>query len=597
MITIRGSALSLLLFSLVFFQSGPKQVVGEKGTEMSVQDLQGRPQRLSSFLGKGPTVLVFLGCECPAVPRYAPRLNRLYEQFRSKGVQFLGIYSNGDETREAVLRHVERMGFRFPIVRDPQGAVARSFGATHTPQVIVLDANKKVRYNGAIDSSAKQETPQHAYLRDALSALVSGKPVRVARTPVIGCFIKPSPTPAGKGEVTFAEHIAPILYQNCTPCHRQGDIGAFPLLTYEDARRWSREIQYYTQRRVMPPWKPVPGYGEFRGERYLSEEQLRLITRWVESGTPAGDLGKAPKPPVAPSGWAMGTPDLIAEMPEEYEVTGTGPDEYRYFVIPVEVPPGSAMEGIDIQPGSREVVHHANVYVDVTGVARRLDAADPKPGYSNFGSPGFVPVMMLGGWVPGMRPMRLTPGYGVILPTRFDLVLQVHYFKRGQTYKDRTKVGLYFSKASKVKPVQLAVLSNTKFTIPAGAQRYEIRAQWKVPKRLEAVAIMAHMHLLAREVQVTAQTPDNRSIPMLWIKDWDFNWQETYFYRNPVELPKGTLVTAVGYYDNSEQNPRNPNHPPQPVKYGDKTTDEMFYVFIAVVDEEANRSGLILAGQ
>lgn len=549
-----------------------------------------------NFSAHKATVVVFLGSECPAVPRIAPRLNELHKQFGKQGVQFIALYPNGSDTAAIVRDHAKRMGFGFECRIDPKGQVAKQLGATKTPEIVIVDAKGRKVYQGAIDSDAKVANPQHRYAERAISAAIDGKSMDPSRTEVVGCFIKAEAAVNGKEVATFVDDIAPIMFEYCTPCHRPGQIGPFPLINYDDAKKWAQEIEHYTQSRTMPPWKPQPGHGDFRGERRLSDAQLASIKQWVEAGCPQGDPSHMPKQPDYPQGWEMGVPDVVAQMSHAYDVAGTGADEYRYFVIPVEAPENSAMIGIDIVPGSREVVHHANVYVDVTGAARKLDEADPGVGYSNFGSPGFLPTMMLGGWVPGMRPMRLHQGYGVVLPRKFDLVLQVHYFKRGQTYRDQTKVGLYLGKASEVKPVQLAVLSDTRFTIPANDPAFKIQRSWTVAKKVELVAIMAHAHLVCKDVKVSAKMPNGEERNLLWIDDYDFNWQETYFYKQPMTLEPGTVVTARGLYDNSEKNKRNPNSPPKPVKYGDKTTDEMFYVFLAVADETAKGSGFIITG-
>jgi mono/diheme cytochrome c family protein len=572
-------------------QSGPAL------SEIEWRNLEGKPMRWRDLRQHKAIVLVTLSSRCPAVPRYAPRLNRLYTTYRARGVAFIGLYPEAEEDVVKVRDHARRMGFQFPIVLEGAAEIARALKATQVPQAFVLNPQGDILYSGAIDSVIKREVAQHHYLRDAIDAVLKGKPIKVARTSVTGCFLN-LPEEKKKSEpsrVTFAEHIAPILYENCTSCHRPGDIGPFPLQTYEDARRWAKEIKFYTQNRQMPPWKPVPGWGEFREAKRLSDEQLRLIAEWVDSGMPAGDLSRAPKVPKFEKGWYFGEPDLVLEMPEEYTLDGTGGDEYRYFVIPVELPESVAMEAIDIQPGNREVVHHANVFVDVSGVARKLDAEDPAPGYARFGGGGFIPAMMLGGWVPGMRPMRLDPGYAVLLPRKFDLVLQVHYFKRGKRDKDRTRVGLYLSRAKELKPVQLVVIGNTRIVIPPGEKRYEVRARWKTPtdRPVYALAIMAHMHLIARGCEVVARTPDGRTIPLLKIDDWDFNWQQTYFYKQPVELPPGTVIEALGWYDNSSDNPNNPSNPPREVRYGEGTYDEMFYIFLAIHDPKARGSFVI----
>lgn len=561
--------------------------------------LDGKTVRMRDLQSVRATVFITLSTRCPAVPRYAPRLNALYDTFSKQGVDFYGIYPEPDETPEAVREHAQRMGFKFPAVLQGAVAIARSVGATHVPQAFVLNRKGEIVYAGAIDSVIKREVAQHQYLRDALRATLAGKPIAQPRTTVVGCFLtmpeNGAETPA---PVTFAKHIAPILYAKCTTCHRPGDIGPFPLQTYNDAKRWAKEIKYYTEKRLMPPWKPTPGFAKFKNEFYLTDEEIALIARWVDSGAPAGDLSQAPKLPTFSKGWFYGEPDLVVEMQEEYVLDGTGGDEYRYFVIPVELPENKVIVGIDIQPGNREVVHHANMFVDTSGRARQLDAEDPAPGYSNFGGTGFIPAMMLGGWVPGMRPIRLEEPFAAVLPRKFDLVMQVHYFKRGKREKDRTKVGLYLAdRTEATKPVQLAVIGNRNILIPPGEKNYRIHARWTTPsdRPVYVLAIMAHMHLIARGTEVVAKTPDGRTIPLLQIKDYDFNWQQAYFYEKPIELPPGTVIECVGWYDNSSDNPNNPSNPPREVRFGEGTYDEMFYIFLALHDPKAKSSYLIPA--
>ncbi|BCW96110.1 MAG: redoxin domain-containing protein [Fimbriimonadales bacterium] len=594
---MRWSIATLCLSGLLLWAGWQPEVAP---TSLQWRTIDGATVRLRDLRDSKAVVFITLSTRCPAVPRYAPRLNALYATYRTRGVAFYGVYPEADETLEGIRAHAQQMGFKFPVVRQGAAAIARAVGATHVPQAFVLNRQGEVVYSGAIDSVTKREVAQHQYLRDALNAVLAGKRVAHARTQVVGCFLTlpESEEALEEAPVTFAEHIAPILYAKCTSCHHPGDIGPFPLQTYNDARRWAKEIKYYTEKRLMPPWKPTPGFAKFKNEFYLTDEEIALIARWVDSGAPAGDLSKAPKPPTFSKGWFYGEPDLVVEMPEPYELDGVGGDEYRYFVIPVELPENKVIVGIDIQPGNREVVHHANMFVDTSGRARQLDAADPKPGYANFGGTGFVPAMMLGGWVPGMRPIRLEDGVAVVLPRKFDLVMQVHYFKRGKRETDRTRIGLYLAdRTEQVKPVQLAVIGNTRIAIPAGEKNYRVYARWTTPsdRPVYALSIMAHMHLIARGAEVIAKTPDGRAIPLLQIKDYDFNWQQAYFYEKPIELPPGTVVECVGWYDNSSDNPNNPSNPPREVRYGEGTYDEMFYIFLAIHDPRAKSSYLIPA--
>lgn len=563
----------------------------------SFKDLKGHSYSLQALLKKGPVAFVFLSVHCPVAQRYTVRLNQLHKEFSKRGVTLLGVNSNYNEAVTEVNRHAREMNYLFPVIKDEEGQIARRLGASMTPQAFVIDKQGFLRYQGAIDDNRYENRVRHFYLRDALVALLKRKPVKVASTPAFGCTIHlPPATNLPTERVTYAKQIAPILQQACQPCHRPGQVAPFSLLTYEEAKAWAQEIKHYTQARLMPPWKPEPGYGEFRDERRLTDEQVALIARWVDSGMPFGDPNDLPPPRTFPEGWQLGEPDLVVEMPQDYEIAPTGEDEYRHFVIPTNLDSDRYVQAIDIQPGNRKTVHHVIAYVDTTGAARKLDERDPGLGYTASGGwPGFVPSGMLGGWAPGFTPSVLPEGTGVRLPKGADIVLQLHYYRTGKPERDRSKIGLYFAKTENPKPVFIRMAINTWFAIPPGAERHEVRARWQAKEDVYLVAITPHMHLLGKEMQVTATLPSGEKKPLIWIKQWDFNWQNTYHYKEPLLLPKGTQVEVVAYYDNSERNPRNPNRPPQLVRWGEKTTDEMCLVFLFVVKAEDYRA--ILAGK
>jgi peroxiredoxin/mono/diheme cytochrome c family protein len=563
--------------------------INKRVPPLTFTDLTGRTWQLSELTRRSPVVLVFLGAKCPAAQRYATRLNQLYATYARRGVQLIGIYPNYDDTAQEVRQCVQEWQLKFPIVHDPEGKLARQLGATMTPQAFLIDRNGILRYRGAIDDNRYENRVRQHYLRDAIEAVLKGKPVKTPATETFGCTIHFRDEAVASTPITYATHIAPILQEHCQSCHRPGQVAPFSLMTYRDAYTWRKEIAQYVQARQMPPWKPEPGYGEFKGERRLTDEQVALITQWVENGAPLGDPNQLPPPRQFNDEWAFGPPDVILEMPEEYEVGPTGDDEYRHFVIPTNFDRDMFVQAIDIQPGNRRTVHHVIVYCDTSGTARKLDESDPGPGYKAFGWPGFIPAGMLGGWAPGFSPQRLPEGTGYRLPKGADVVLQIHYYRTGKPERDRTRVGLYFAKSPNPQPIGIAWLINPFFTIPPGAERHEVRAYWIAPRDVEVVAITPHMHLLGREMKVEAYTPDGKTIPLIWVKDWDFKWQDTYHYKTPVRLPRGTRVEVRAYYDNSEKNPNNPSKPPKPVSWGEKTTDEMCLVFLHILGEEGLR--------
>jgi mono/diheme cytochrome c family protein len=410
---------------------------------------------------------------------------------------------------------------------------------------------------------------------------------------VLAVLLVSDPGPAvGSPSVTYSRDIAPILQANCQSCHRPGEIGPFSLLTYEDATATAELIKENTQRRVMPPWKPIEGYGEFQDTRRLTDQQIRTIAEWVDAGAPEGDPKDLPPPRSFVEGWALGTPDLVLDAGEAYKLPADGPDVYRNFVLPFRPQEDQWVTGLEVRPDRRSVVHHAIVYIDLEGESLALDAADPGPGYTTSGGGvGFFNVEAIGGWVPGNTPRFAPAGIGVKIPAKARLVLQVHYHPNGEPQQDRTRIGLHFARAPIRQQVYLMPVLNLFLQIPPGAERHAVRASFDVTSNITAWAIVPHMHLLGREMKVSATLPDGSVTPLVWITDWDFHWQETYFFKEPLNLPQGTRVELVAYYDNSEKNPHNPNWPPQLVRWGEETTDEMCLAVIAVTVDSEDLAG------
>jgi hypothetical protein len=389
---------------------------------------------------------------------------------------------------------------------------------------------------------------------------------------------------------TFNDEVVRILQARCQTCHRPGEHAPFPLLTYRDAYQRRDDMRDAVRWRVMPPWKPVPGFGEFVEPRRLSDSELATLVSWIEAGAPEGDPAKRPPPLVFPEGWRLGPPDHVLEMAEPYTVPARASDVYRCFVIPTNFPEDRWVTKVEYAPGDRKLVHHILAYIDTTSAAEALDRGDPGPGYGCFGGPGFPPAGGLSGWAPGSPPRVTADGVGMLLPKGATVVLQMHYNNSApRSRTDRTRVALHFAKGPIDKRQRSIPILNTTFTIPPGERRYEVRASWTVPigRNFHANTISPHMHLLGREMQVTATYPDGTVRPLIHIDDWDFHWQGTYTFTQPVPLPAGTRIDMVAIFDNSAENRRQPSRPPRPVSWGEGTTDEMAIVFVGfTVDAE-----------
>lgn len=408
-------------------------------------------------------------------------------------------------------------------------------------------------------------------------------------------------TPLLAQSVTYTRDIAPIFQQKCRQCHRSNDIAPFALDSYETAFDWKDDIKLAISDQRMPPWKPVSGHGEFRGDFSLTNEERDLITSWVNQGAPKGDDADLPADEIPEGEWSLGEPDLTLQMPEPF-TPPTGKDMYRCFVLPVGSAETKFISATDIIPGDRRTVHHVVLFVDPTGDSEKLDAADPGPGYNCFGGPGFDiyggallrgDALALGGWAPGTRATHLPSGVALQLPPNSRVVMQIHYFVRRGTVADQTRVGLYFSKAQPEKRLMFVPALDTRFVIPAGAERHSVTASFIVPPLFDAhlINIFPHMHLLGTEIKVESVSLGGRNVtPLIYIDKWDFNWQGPYTYVKPLALPALSTVRVTCTFNNSDSNPRNPSNPVKPVRRGEGTEDEMCIAALGItLDRERLR--------
>jgi hypothetical protein len=397
---------------------------------------------------------------------------------------------------------------------------------------------------------------------------------------------------AGSASVTYSHDVAAILYRHCAPCHRANGVAPFSLLTYQDTAKRAALIAAVTSKRAMPPWLPVEPH--FQDERRLSDAEIATLTRWAAQGAPEGNSAATPAPPHFPEGWQLGPPDLEARMPTAYDVPADGPDEYRCFVLPSQIPRDRWVRAVDMQPGNRRVVHHALLFQDITGSARQRDTGS---GYECFGTPGFLPARGLAGWTPGALPFRAPDDIPILLHAGADLVLQVHYHPSGKPETDRTAVALYFTDRKPTRQALDIPLGSSRIDIPPGDRTYKVTDHFTIPVAVDAIGINPHAHYICKDMLGYAVLPNGTRRTLIHIADWNFAWQQEYLYAAPLRLPAGTDVVMEFTYDNSDGNPRNPNHPPKRVLWGPSTTDEMAGLHIAVVpvhaeDEEDLASAL-----
>ncbi|MCC6600506.1 MAG: T9SS type A sorting domain-containing protein [Crocinitomicaceae bacterium] len=401
-------------------------------------------------------------------------------------------------------------------------------------------------------------------------------------------------------QVNFSEHIAPIIFDHCTKCHREGEIGPMPLTTYEEVYAYAGNIEYVTSIRNMPPWMPDHNYSSFRDENWLSEEEINLISEWVENEMPQGDPELQPPAPVFPSGSQIGVPDLVLTMAEPYLHHGLNADQYQIFVIPTGMTEDKDIEAIEVRADNKSICHHAILGIDTTGTAATLDADDEEYGYTQFGGYGFDPAdPFFGAWVPGANPLVYPPTIGKKIFAGADLLLQMHYGPSSIDQTDQTSVNIFFADD----PIQRYVVTypispndlDQPFVIPPNTVK-TFHGKVEVPFSVSLIGVAPHGHLLCSSYEVYAVSPNEQdTIPMIHIPEWNFNWQGLYAYPNMKLIPQGYTVHCIGTFDNTANNPSNPNIPPEWVSWGESTYDEMYLCFLQFVPYHAGDENISLA--
>ncbi|MHC5114853.1 MAG: tetratricopeptide repeat protein [Planctomycetota bacterium] len=401
----------------------------------------------------------------------------------------------------------------------------------------------------------------------------------------------------GPSDPTYTRDIAPIVFAHCTECHRPGENAPFAFLTYDDVRKRARQVAEVTESRYMPPWLPAPGPDPFVRSRRLSDVEVATIRRWVEEGAVEGDAADLPAAPTFHDEWHMGPPDLVIEMPEEFTVPAGGEDIYRNFVIESPVEATRYVRAIEFRPGNARVVHHAFVLTDTTDGSRRQDETDPEPGFDGIHPPesAMAPGGFFLSWTPGRVPDEGLPGMSWRLEKGTDVVIQLHLQPSGKPEPVRSSVGLYFDDGPPTRIPYTVGLFDKDLDIPAGEANYVTEVDYVLPADVDVLAVLPHAHFLGKEMTGYALLPDGTRRDLLHIPQWDFNWQESYRYENPVFLPRGTKVAIRYVYDNSSANVWNPHRPPQRVTYGLQSADEMCEFWLQVLPRNPNDLEIIQA--
>jgi peroxiredoxin/mono/diheme cytochrome c family protein len=593
-------------------------VNGEKVASFTLRDYRGAETSLEQFAAKKAVVLAFVGCECPVAKLYGPRLAKLATDFEARGVQFLGIDANQQDGISQIARFAKDAGVSFPILKDVNNVLADQLGVQRTTEVLVLDADRIVRYRGRVDDQynvgISRTKSQRNDLSEALDELLAGKPVSKPTTPAVGCFIGRVHAPAATGTVTYAKDVARIFNKHCVECHHPGEIGPFSLTSYDEAIGWADTIDEVVRQGRMPPWHADPKYGHFANDSRLSDLEKKTIADWIQAGTPEGDPKDLPAAPIFAAGWRIPKPDVVFTVPKPFKVKATGTIDYQFFVIDTGFTEDKWIQAAEVKPSCRAAVHHVLVFVQPPSEPLVLNpeafnsqsGGGPRDGGQRGGGPGgrgqrdggqrgggpggggprrggarggngdggFI-SKWLTATVPGARPTLLPEGMAKRVPAGSRLVLQIHYTSTGAPQEDQCAIGLVFADPKTVrKEVVTDMVVNPRFEIPPGDPNYMVEAERVLEQDEEVSVWMPHTHVRGSGFKFEATYPDGKKEVLLDVPHYDFNWQNSYVLAEPKLLPKGTTLRCEARYNNSTSNLANPD-PTQTVRWGEQTWEEM----------------------
>jgi peroxiredoxin len=569
----------VLLFGLLGVaraDEAPRAIgVGDKAPQSdSLRDLRGNRRGLRDYKGHRAVVVVFLGVDCPVSNLYAPRLIELEKKYRAKEVQFLAVYANEPEDLDAVAAHASDRDLPFPVLKDFGQKLADALGVTRAPTAVVLDGDFVLRYRGRIDDQygvgSRRPKATRADLAEALDEVLAGKKASVAETEADGCLVARASSRKPRTDVTYAKHVAPILQKRCQTCHREGQSAPFALTTYDDAVKRAAMLKEVTAQRRMPPWQADPRYGHFSNDRRLTRDEIDTLAAWVDGGQARGDDKDLPKPVAWPKGWVHGEPDKVFTMPEEFEVPADGVLPYKNWIIDPGFDEDKWVQIAEARPGVPGVVHHIVAYIVKEGRRNPL-AAD-----------GSLAILV--GWAPGDLGLVCPPDTALRVPKGAKLRLEMHYTPNGTKTKDRSSIGVTFAKKPPKRELLLSEFANMAFEVPPHDPHYKAEAVFRLRADARIVSFAPHMHWRGQDYRYEVIYPDGKRETLLSVPRWDFNWQNVYRFDEPLKLPKGAKLHAVAHWDNSANNPLNPD-PSKSARFGLQTWEEMMVGFVAYVWE------------
>jgi len=548
--------------------------LGGKVDNVTFKDIRFLPRTLDDLGEPKAYVLAFYSNTCPLAQRYMPKLQKLHEEYGDEGVAVVGVNAGVTDTIMDMAKHAIEYDITFPVVKDMDGSVCKALGITRTPEIAILDGDRTFVYRGRVDDQYRlgglKPEPSRDDLGEALKEVLAGNAVSVPETKAEGCSITYPSVPEPAETSTYHEHIAPIVLNNCTTCHRPESSAPFTLNSYRKVAGRAAMIEEVVTERRMPPWYAHPDHGQFLNNRRLADEDITLIRQWIAGGKVEGDPEKAPEPPVfSDSEWRI-EHDVVIHAAREHELPATGFVPYQYVLMPYEFEQDTWVEGIEIRGSNPRVIHHANLFY-TTGVMQ-FDRE------SNF----------LTGHVPGGVPVDMSDGLAMFIPKGARLGLQVHYVTTGKPEKDRPMLALRFAKSPVKKKIYYDIFDARPLVIPPHTPALETVEENTIDHDVHLLGLFTHMHLRGKDSTFVAHYPDGTTETLLSIPNFNFDWQIGYTVEPFTwKVPAGTRIENINHFDNSAFNPYNPA-PDTEVRYGPQTVDEMSqgFIFFTRADED-----------
>lgn len=542
-----------------------RPAIGSQINALQFKDIRYLPRTLKELGEQRAYVIVFTNTTCPLAQKYWPKLKRLDEEYRTQNVQFLGINASaGDEISEVAQQAID-FGIEFPVVKDTDGSCVRALGVERTPEVVVLDGERKIRYRGRIDNQhrlggSRPDVTEDDLVR-ALQQVLQNQEVTLAETTVDGCLITLPQRPKLETPVTYYEHVAPLLRQHCQECHHQGGDAPFALDTLEDATSHAEMLAEVVADQRMPPWY-ASRKQHFANERVLTTEQRDQIVAWVTSGRAPGDAAKALAPASFPkTKWAIGKPDLVTTSVVPHHLPADGFVDYQHVVLPYIFTQDTWISGCEIRPSNPATVHHCNMAYVTIG--------------KDYDEQNFIT-----GRVPGGTAMLLDDGIAFKIPKNSVIGLQIHYTTTGKPEVNNMSVGFRFPRGVIRQELHHVQATTSRFEIPAGAAAHPVTAIRTLPANASGIGMFAHMHLRGKDMTFRALYPDGQTETLLSIPNYHYDWQQNYRWKpGSKQFPAGTKIEVTAHFDNSKFNPFNPDST-QPVRHGPQTFHEMMFGFL-----------------